>query len=400
MTDVEGPPPAFFEALLEDDPTELYETAPCGYVSIDADRTIIKANQTFCTWTGHSTDDLVAKKSFLSMLSVGDRIFWETNVGPSLELQGFGREIAVDLICASGETLPVLLNLSRVEGAGSGRSVVRIAVFDARERRAYEHELVRARKAAEESAAHSKRLAETLQRTLLPPSLPEIDGVEVAGVYHPAGDGSTVGGDFYDVFELNDEAWGVVLGDVCGKGAAAAVDTALSRYTVRASAIRTRSPRRVLADLHDAMERSDTQGFCTAVYLRLRKRADGIRLSVSVGGHHLPLIVGPDGSIEEFGKPGALLGMLGPPRLHDVHRVLAPGESLVLFTDGVLEARRDDDFLGEEGINEILRDCADCSAQETATRLTDAAIDFQDGHPRDDIAVLVLRAMPSADPAD
>ncbi len=392
MTDVEGPSTAFFDALLEDDPAELYETAPCGYVSIDSDRTIIKVNQTFCTWTGRHRDDLIGKQSFLDLLPVGDRIFWETNIAPALQLQGFGRELAVEVVCTSGDTLPVLLNLSRVDGAGSGRSVVRIAVFDARERRAYERELLRARRDAEEAAATSKHLAETLQRTLLPPSLPPIDGIEMAGVYHPAGDGTIVGGDFYDVFEISDDAWGVVLGDVCGKGAAAAVDTALARFTVRASAIRTRSPRRVLSDLHDAMERSDTQGFCTAVYLRVRKRADGIRLSMAVGGHHLPLLVGPDGAVEEFGEPGALLGMLGPPRLHEVNRLLAPGETLVLFTDGVLEARRGDEFFGEDRITEILQQSIGSSTQEIATTLSDAAIDFQDGHTRDDIAVLVLRA--------
>ncbi len=395
MTDREGPHPSFFDALVEDDPVELYETAPCGYVSIDADRTIIKANQTFCIWTGHDRDDLVGTRSFLDLLSVGDRIFWETTVAPALELQGFGREIAVEVICTSGSTLPVLLNLSRVEGAGRGRSTVRIAVFDARERRAYEHELLRARRQAEESAARARHLAETLQRTLLPPSLPQIEGIEVAGVYHAAGDGTIVGGDFYDVFEISDGAWGVVLGDVCGKGAAAAVDTALSRYTVRASAIRTRSPRRVLSDLHHAMERSDTHGFCTAVYLRVRQRPDGVRLSVSVGGHHLPLIVGANGSVEEFGTPGALLGMLGPPRLHDDHRLLAPGETLVLFTDGVLEARRGDDFFGEDRVTAILERSTSRSVHEVASTLADAAIDFQDGHARDDIAVLVLRAAPS-----
>ncbi|WP_436795387.1 PP2C family protein-serine/threonine phosphatase [Actinospongicola halichondriae] len=394
MTDLDGPSSAFFDALLEDDPVELYETAPCGYVSIDADRTIIKANQTFCDWTGHRREDLIARQSFLDLLSVGDRIFWETSIAPALEMQGVGRELAVEVRCASGEALPVLLNLSRVEGAGNGRSTVRIAVFDARERRAYEHELLRARREAEDAAERSRQLAETLQRTLLPPSLPEIDGVDVAGVYHAAGDGTIVGGDFYDVFEISDGAWGVVLGDVCGKGAAAAVDTALARYTVRASAMRTRSPRAVLSDLHHAMEHSDTQGFCTAVYLRVRRRADGIRVSVSVGGHHLPLLVDTDGSIEEFGTPGALLGMLGPPRLHDAHRVLAPGETLVLFTDGVLEARRGDEFFGEDRIAEILERTARHPAQEVAATLADAAIDFQSGDARDDIAVLVLRATP------
>lgn len=391
MTEIDGPSPAFFDALLEDDPRELYETAPCGYVSIDGDRTIIKVNQTFCRWTGYDPMDLVGRQSLLELLTVGDRIYWETNIAPALEMQGKGREIAVDVLCASGDRLPVLLNLLRVDGPGTGNSIVRIAVFDARERRAYERELLVARREAEAAAATARHLAATLQRTLLPPSLPEVAGVDLGGVYHPAGDGSIVGGDFYDVFEISENAWGVVLGDVCGKGAGAAVDTALARYTVRAAAIRTRSPTRVLNELHNAMERSDSNGFCTAIYLRVRSRDDGVRVSLAVGGHHLPLLVSPDGDVREFGRPGSLLGMLGPPRLHAVDRVLEPGESLVLFTDGVIEARRDEEFFGEERLHDILRASGGQSAQEIAESIRTQAIDFQRGTGRDDIAVLVLQ---------
>ena len=391
MTEIDGPPPAFFDALLEDDPRELYETAPCGYVSIDGERHIIKVNQTFCRWTGYTPDQLVGRRSFLDLLAVGDRIFWETSIAPSLELQGKAREIAVDIECASGSRLPVLLNLLRVDGPGIGRSVIRVAVFDARERRSYERELLAARRAAETAAETARHLAATLQRTLLPPSLPAIRGLELGAVYRAAGDGSVVGGDFYDVFEIRDDAWGVVLGDVCGKGAEAAVDTALARYTVRAAAMRNRSPSRVLAELHDAMERSDSRGFCTAVYIRVRRRDDGMRMSVSIGGHHPPLIVDRDGQVEEFGRPGALLGMLGPPRLHDIDRLLSPGESAVLFTDGVIEARRGDEFYGDDGLRDCLTRNAGRSAQAIAESVRDEAIAFQNGTGRDDIAVLVLQ---------
>ena len=391
MTEIDGPPQAFFEALLEDDPRELYETAPCGYVSLDGERTILKVNQTLCRWTGYTSEELVGRRSFLDLLTVGDRIFWETNIAPSLELQGTAREIAVDIECATGDRLPVLLNLLRVEGPGSGRSVVRIAVFDARERRSYERELLAARRAAETAAENARHLAETLQRTLLPPSLPVVDGLELGAVYRAAGDGSVVGGDFYDVFEIRDGAWGVVLGDVCGKGAEAAVDTALARYTVRAAAMRNRSPSQVLAELHDAMERSDSRGFCTAVYLRIRARDDGLRMSVSIGGHHPPLVVSRAGAVEEFGRPGALLGMLGPPRLHDVDRLLTPGESVVLYTDGVIEARRGDEFYGDGRLRACVARTAGEPAQVIADSIRDEAIDFQDGVARDDIAVLVLQ---------
>lgn len=387
-----APNPEYVRALIADDPQELYETAPCGYLSTEPSGRIVKVNRTFLSWTGYRADELVEHRTFQSLLPVGDRIFFETHFAPSLAMQGTVREVAASLVCASGERLPVLLNAVRKDDGFGGHLRTRIAVFDARERRAYERELLAERERAERTAQDARALAETLQRTLLPPAMPTIDGIDVGGAYRPAGDGTVVGGDFYDVFELNDGVWGVALGDVCGKGASAAIVTALARHTIRALAVRTDTPSEVLRGLHDAIARSDADGFCTALYLTVEPRDGSVDVRVSAGGHHLPLRVRVDGTVDEVGRTGHLLGMLEPLQLHDVAVALAPGEALVLYTDGVIEARRGTELYGEDRLREVLAACAGAEAQELANAVAAAAVAFQGDHTRDDIAVVVVRA--------
>ncbi len=216
------PTEGFVLALIDDDPVALYEDAPCGYLSTGDGGRIVKVNQTLCTWTGYRADEFLGR-TFQSFLAVGDQIFYETHFAPSLALQGTVREIAVDLVCATGERLPVLVNAVRAE-CPDGAERTRLAVFDARERRAYERELVAERERSRRAAEEARTLASTLQRALLPAALPRIDGLELGAVYRPAGDGG-VGGDFYDVFPIAGGTWGISLGDVCGKGPGAAIVT-------------------------------------------------------------------------------------------------------------------------------------------------------------------------------
>lgn len=390
------PTEGYLRALIEDDPVELYETAPCGYLSAEEDGQIVKVNRTFCDWTGYQPDELVGRR-FQTLLAVGDRIFYETHFAPSLSLQGTVREIAVDVVCGSGQRLPVLINAVRA-GGPRGATRTRIAVFDARERRAYERQLLAERERSERTAQEARALAETLQRTLLPPAMPAIDGIDVGGAYRPAGDGTVVGGDFYDVFEIRDGSWGIALGDVCGKGAAAAIVTALARHTIRALAVRTTTPSDVLRGLHDAIARSDVDSFCTALYLTAEPVDGGVEVCMSAGGHHLPLRVVEDGSVDEVGRAGHLLGMLEPLQLHDESVSLAPGEALVLYTDGVIEARYDGELYGEARLREVIAEHGGGSAQQLADAVAASAVRFQGEHTRDDIAVVVVRA-PEAPPS-
>lgn len=385
----------YLAALVEDDAVELYESAPCGYLSTLPSGEIVKVNRTLLDWIGYEAIELCGARSIQDLLPVGDRIFYETHFAPALALQGHVREIAVELVGASGARLPVLLNAVQSELEDGTPGTVRIAVFDARERRAYEIELLESRRTAQQAAAAAQELAETLQRTLLPPRLPELPWLDLGGAYRPSGDGSVVGGDFYDVFQLADDTWGLVIGDVCGKGPEAAVVTALARYTIRAAAIRSDSPADVLGDLHDILDRDDSIGFVTAVYLVARRTESGVNVTFAVGGHPLPTIIRADGSLGHLGVGGSFLGMLGPPRLTDVDATLERGDALLLSTDGVIEARSDDSFFGEDRLAATISTTHGDRAQDVADAVANAAIDFQGGVTRDDIAVLVI-AVPAA----
>jgi sigma-B regulation protein RsbU (phosphoserine phosphatase) len=268
--------------------------------------------------------------------------------------------------------------------------VARIAMFDATERRAYERELVAARQRAEESEERATTLARTLQESFLPPTMPVLPGLDVAGAYRPAGDGCEVGGDFYDVFSTGPGTWGVVLGDVCGKGAPAAVLTSLARYAVRAEAPRTASPGAVLAGLHETLLAHDPDKFCTAVFAALDLTSDDVRVTLSVGGHPLPLLV-RSGECVAVGEPGTIVGMVDVASYADTRVVLRPGYLLVLYTDGVTEARHDGEFFGDDRLRATVAAAAGGSARDVADAVVAAALDFQRGDARDDIAVVAIR---------
>ncbi len=267
---------------------------------------------------------------------------------------------------------------------------VRTVLFDATERLAYERELLAARQRAEASEARARALAETLQHSFLPPDVVAIPGLDIGVAYRPAGDGTEVGGDFYDVFPTGRQTWGIVLGDVCGKGAAAAVVTALARYTVRAEALHVASPAAVLTGLHRAMVSYYPHTFCTALFVLLNRAPGGHRLTVASGGHPLPLRRRPDGTVETIGYAGRLLGMADTAEVSESVALLSPGDMVVLYTDGLSEGRRDRVLFGEDRIAEVCRASGGLTAQKTADALVAAVLAFQDGRPRDDIAVVAI----------
>jgi sigma-B regulation protein RsbU (phosphoserine phosphatase) len=390
---VERSDEAFYGALVDDDAADLYDNAPCAYLSTLPDGTIVKANGTFLTWTGYERSDLIGTRRFQELLAPGDRIFHETHYAPALRMQGQVREIAVEIIGRSGDRLPVLLNSVLKRTPEGDPVVVRTAIFDATERRAYERELVEARQRAEESEARARTLAQTLQASFLPHEIPTVPGLDIAGAYRPAGDGGEVGGDFYDVFATGDDRWGIVLGDVCGKGARAAVLTSLARYTVRAESLRTTDPAVILGRVHDAFLRDHPDQFCTAVVLLL----DGTparRVRCSSGGHEPPLRFRIDGTVDKIGRTGTLLGLLDErPALPVDEAILEPGDVLVVCTDGVAEGRRGRQFFGDDRLRRVVVDAisAGRDAAGIADALVTASVEFQAGVPRDDIAIVVVR---------
>jgi sigma-B regulation protein RsbU (phosphoserine phosphatase) len=380
------------DALLEESAQDLYDNAPCGYLSTLPGGLIVKVNQTFLTWTGFGRDELVGRRRFQDLLTAGGRIFHETHYAPLLHMQGAVREIAVEVVRADGGRLPALVN-SVLHRDGTGAPVtVRTAVFPAGDRREYERELMRARRAAEVAEARARELARTLQESLIPPELPRIPGLQVAGRYRPAGDGTEVGGDFYDVFEIGPGDWGVAIGDVGGKGAQAAVTTGLARHTVRAAATRRRRPTSVLFVVNEVLRRQGPDRFCSILHGRLRRDPGGrVRLTLASGGHPLPLLASAGGRVGTLGRPGTVLGVVDRPRLHDTTVELRPGDVLLMFTDGVPEARRGREFFDDDRLAGLLADLRQENAATIAQRIGDEVVDFQGGLPRDDLALVVLR---------
>ncbi|QIK74565.1 SpoIIE family protein phosphatase [Nocardioides piscis] len=284
---------AFQAALLDDDPAALYDKAPCGYLSTAPDGTISKVNTTFLTWTGYTIADLVGKRRLVDLLTPGGRIYHETHLSPILHGTSQAKEIALEMVRADGGRMPVLVNAVLDRTAAGDPRIVRYALFDATERRRYEQELLKAKQRAEESERHAVRLAKTLQQTLIPPTSPYIPDLEVASAYRPAGVGDEVGGDFYDVFQVGEGDWVVALGDVAGKGVEAAVVTALVRHSIRALAVAEPSPQALLFRLNAILLASEPDRFCTAVVIRLRQRGSSWEVTVSAGGHPLPLLLRP-----------------------------------------------------------------------------------------------------------
>jgi PAS domain S-box-containing protein len=247
--------------------------------------------------------------------------------------------------------------------------------------------------------ADQSEVASTLQRSLLPPDLPRIPGVQLAARYRAAGVGIELGGDFYDCFDTGGDGWAVVIGDVCGKGAEAAAITALARYTLRASVLHSRRPSQVLRELNEALLRQGLDyRFCTALYAAVTPRPDGCEVVLATGGHPLPLLVRAGGTVEQAGEPGTLLGIVRDPEISEQRVVLRDGDALVLYTDGVTEASPADHALGPDRLAELLLSCDGRDAGAIAEAVERTAIQVQNGHLRDDVAVVVLRSTPFDQP--
>jgi sigma-B regulation protein RsbU (phosphoserine phosphatase) len=379
----------FYAALLDDDAEELYERAPCGYLSTAPDGTIIKVNQTFLTWTGHQRSDLVGRRRFVDLLTGGGRIYHETHYAPMLQMHGMVREIALDIVGADRRRIPSLVNAVLERDADGTPVVVRVAVFEATERREYERELLRAKQRAEESEAEARLLARTLQQTMIPPELPDIPGLDLAAAYRPAGRGDQEGGDFYDVFQVADGGWAIVIGDVCGKGPDAAVVTALARHTIRAAAAQRTEPSAILETLNEVLLRHGSERFCTVTIAVLREVSGSWTLTIGSGGHPLPLLTREETDPVPVGDFGTLLGVFESLAVHDRSIRLQRGDQLTFYTDGVTEGRRGEEFYGQERLDAKVR--VEGSAQAGVKRLLDDVVRFQGGAPTDDIAIVIVR---------
>ncbi|NBM20403.1 SpoIIE family protein phosphatase [Streptomyces sp. GC420] len=245
--------------------------------------------------------------------------------------------------------------------------------------------------------AEQASITDTLMRELLPPSLHHVNGVEFAGGYRPAGSSERVGGDFYDLHPAAtaEEESLVTLGDVCGKGLEAAVMTGKIRNTLQALLPLAGDHQRVLSLLNGALFASSHTRFATLALASARRIGDSVRVRLTSAGHPAPLVVRADGSVEAAVTRGTLVGVL--PEVHSTSCTvtLAPGETCVLYTDGITEARGGplgDGMFGEERLERALRDCAGMPAEAVVEHVLMLADQWIGAGGHDDMAVVAITA--------
>jgi PAS domain S-box-containing protein len=296
---------------------------------------------------------------------------------------------------ASAMVVPMRAH-DRVLGAITFVSAESGRTFTPADLRLAEDLALRAAAAVENARLYRARsaIAQTLQASLLPPMLPEVPGADAGALYQAAGQDHEVGGDFYDLFATSEDHWFAVIGDVCGKGAEAAAVTALARYTIRAAAARRHSPAAILRWVNEVMLRESSTRFCTVAVAHLDRSAGRSDLTVAVGGHPSPIVVRADGRVAELAGNGTLLGLVDDPKLDDATTDLAPGDTVLLYTDGVTEAGAPHRVWTPRDLIEVAAGCAAGDAQHLVDHVAEAALKDLDGPPRDDIAMLALRIAP------
>jgi sigma-B regulation protein RsbU (phosphoserine phosphatase) len=301
------------------------------------------------------------------------------------------RAVAMDLQTADGTAIPVLVT-STVKTVAGQPVLVRTIIADARDRRAYEREILAAREAAEQDREHLQQIVGALRRSFLPPALPEVPGMKTAAYYHTAS-ADEFGGDFYDLFALRDGRWCFFLGDVCGKGVDAAAVTSLARYTLRATAIYHPDPVAVLTNLNTVLFQAhdgDPSRYCTAVIGVLTPDGNDMSVTAASGGHPMPLIIRADGVVDELSRPGGPLIGIGPDMVFTATDLtLHRGDTMLVYTDGLTDARHGDGRYGRSALRTFAADLAPVDAPNLITALTGLLSTFGEGLD-DDTALLAM----------
>jgi serine phosphatase RsbU (regulator of sigma subunit) len=235
-----------------------------------------------------------------------------------------------------------------------------------------------------------------LQRSLLPPSLPKIPYVEVAALYHPFGDEMDVGGDFYDIWSLGEGGpWAFAIGDASGTGPEAAAMTALVRYTLRALTMTERRPQLLVEWLNQALVSHvadrETERFCTLI-LGILTVTDRVVVEMASGGHPYPILRHPDGSSSTIPLGGSILGQFDDIDVAYYRAEVAPGDAVVLFTDGLVESRFRGQFFGTEGVHQVLAE-PHASARSLVEALGAAVLAHNRGRLDDDVAAVAVRIL-------
>ncbi|HEY3732592.1 MAG TPA: SpoIIE family protein phosphatase [Streptosporangiaceae bacterium] len=301
-------------------------------------------------------------------------------------------------LTARGRSLGVLA-IGRPRGGSLPREVAELA-----------EDLTRRTALALDNAQLYERQQQTsqaLQRSLLPPEIPHIPGLDLAVAHEVAGEGNEVGGDFYDVFAVGEGRWRFAIGDVCGTGPEAAAVTGLARHTLRILAGEGYGIDAVLERLNRLLLAGGGGPFITLIHGEVRvlsaaERSAGdadpaVLISLVCAGHPLPLLLRaaePGSAPEAAVKPQPLLGVMEELKFAAQEISLSAGDLLLCVTDGVTERRKGGRLLDDDdGLAGLLTDCGGLSAGAVAARIQRGVSEFGSGPTADDMALLVLRAV-------
>ncbi|BBY59260.1 PP2C family protein-serine/threonine phosphatase [Mycolicibacterium sarraceniae] len=375
------------------DVEELWENGPIGLLAATVDGEIVRVNTTLASWLGHIPNTLRGKQ-IADLFTVGGRIPYETQFAPLLTMSGQLDEISMELLTADGSRRPVFVSANFKNDEDGSPALFRIAIQDARQRRSYERALLDERQRAESEQARAQALANTLRRSLLPPALSVPEGLTAATYYQPSV--QDIGGDFYDLFPLSPKMSGFFLGDVCGKGPEAAAVTSLMRYTMRTAAVVNPDPITVLHRLNSVLRqeiRAETPSFCTVVFGTLTQSDGKFVVRLASGGHPPPLLLEHNSEASYLDITGGMaVGLTDQPNFVAASLRLTPGDTMLLYSDGLTEAligdgtRRFDD---DGALRRFATDLAPATVDVLIDEIQKLLSGFGSG-VEDDTAVLAL----------
>jgi sigma-B regulation protein RsbU (phosphoserine phosphatase) len=365
--------------LFAESDEDLFENAPCGYLSTALDGTILKVNRIFETWTGLDRERLLKKKRFQDLLAGGSRIYHETHYSPLLLMQGEVREIAFELVRADGSRLPALVNSVLVADRRGAPQLIRTMVFDASDRRRYEQELLRAQK-------REREIAQELQASMLAGELPAAPGLEIAVSHRPAGSELEIGGDWYDAFWLGEGRIALVVGDIVGRGIKAAASMGQLRSATRALASTDLRPGALLEALDAYVALHGVGSMATVVYADLC--LEPMELRFACAGHLPPVLAlgGEEPRLVWEGRSPPLAGRLqGNPARAEAICPLKRDSLIVLYTDGLVERRGE---MIDEGMNRLLEEVRLHRCEPPSTLTASLLRASEDTDHRDDVCLL------------
>jgi sigma-B regulation protein RsbU (phosphoserine phosphatase) len=359
---------------------DLFDSAPDGYLVTHPDGIVIEANRTAAEMLRVPLQHVIGRPLAVFVAEEDRREFRQTLL--RLREGREGKEWEVCLKPRDGEPFPAALTVSSHLDPVERKTTLRWLVRDVTER-----------KVAEKAFRLEHRVTQTLQRAFLPDLPLSIPGLEVGHLYVPARSDALVGGDFYDLFPLEGGRYGAAMGDVCGKGVQAVDTAAMTKYMLRALASQFPRP----ADALDRLNRLlcdylPGDRFVT-LFFGVYDPA-GRSFHYVNSGHESAILEAPDGKTDRLAASGPILGVVRDTEFGEGGADLPPGSFLLLFTDGLTEARRGSRFLDQEGVAGFFEKTRTGDPQKRVVALMGEVQGFNRGALRDDAALLLLHVTP------